>query len=110
MTKYQDGVPCEHVGCLSHRSHPCEVCGRIGGITPRIKYHALSDARPHSGDVVLVLYRSRVTVGYYLREENHEEGQLIATYDQWYILSSVDDEFEPADEPPTHWQSLPDLR
>lgn len=26
-----DGVPCDHVGCLSHISHPCESCGRIGG-------------------------------------------------------------------------------
>ncbi len=26
-----DGVPCRHPGCLSHISHPCEGCGRIGG-------------------------------------------------------------------------------
>ena len=29
-----DGVPCDHLGCLSHISHPCEVCGRIGGKRP----------------------------------------------------------------------------
>ena len=31
-----DGVPCDHRGCLSHISHPCESCGRIGGkrLTP----------------------------------------------------------------------------
>lgn len=29
--KYNDGQPCEHKGCLSHISHPCEGCGRIGG-------------------------------------------------------------------------------
>jgi hypothetical protein len=29
-----NGVPCDHPGCLSHRSHPCEGCGRVGGITP----------------------------------------------------------------------------
>lgn len=28
---YKDGVPCGHPGCLSHVSHPCECCGRIGG-------------------------------------------------------------------------------
>lgn len=28
----KDGEPCYHKGCLSHRTHPCEVCGRIGGI------------------------------------------------------------------------------
>lgn len=27
-----DGVPCSHAGCLSHLSHPCEGCGRIGGV------------------------------------------------------------------------------
>jgi len=28
----RDGDPCHHSGCLHHISHPCEVCGRIGGI------------------------------------------------------------------------------
>jgi ethanolamine utilization protein EutP (predicted NTPase) len=27
----RDGEPCSHKGCLSHISHPCEGCGRIGG-------------------------------------------------------------------------------
>lgn len=27
----RDGVPCGHPGCLSHISHPCEGCGRVGG-------------------------------------------------------------------------------
>ena len=29
---YADGVPCNHPGCLSHVSHPCEGCGRVSGI------------------------------------------------------------------------------
>lgn len=29
---YKDGEPCNHVGCLHHVTHPCEVCGRICGI------------------------------------------------------------------------------
>lgn len=29
-----DGEPCEHPGCLSHVSHPCEGCGRKAGRTP----------------------------------------------------------------------------
>jgi hypothetical protein len=29
--KIEDGKPCSHSGCLSHISHPCEGCGRIGG-------------------------------------------------------------------------------
>jgi hypothetical protein len=28
----KDGQPCSHPGCLSHLSHPCEGCGRIGGV------------------------------------------------------------------------------
>ena len=26
-----EGQPCDHRGCLSHQSHPCEGCGRVGG-------------------------------------------------------------------------------
>ncbi len=26
---YRDGQPCKHPGCHSHRTHPCEKCGRI---------------------------------------------------------------------------------
>ena len=31
-----DGHPCEHIGCLGHRSHPCEGCGRLGGRGPLV--------------------------------------------------------------------------
>jgi hypothetical protein len=26
---FNDGEPCNHIGCRSHISHPCEGCGRI---------------------------------------------------------------------------------
>ena len=34
MTEHvlRDGEPCGHTGCLAHISHPCEGCGRIGGM------------------------------------------------------------------------------
>lgn len=32
-TSLKDGEPCDHRGCLSHVTHPCEGCGRIGGVT-----------------------------------------------------------------------------
>ena len=31
LVKLKDGDPCLHLGCLSHISHPCEGCGRLGG-------------------------------------------------------------------------------
>jgi len=31
IKELKDGEPCGHRGCLQHFSHPCEVCGRIGG-------------------------------------------------------------------------------
>lgn len=33
MIGLPDGMPCSHPGCLNHISHPCEGCGRIGGMT-----------------------------------------------------------------------------
>ena len=32
--EYKNGEPCKHRGCLNHITHPCEGCGRVGGITP----------------------------------------------------------------------------
>jgi len=31
MTNLKEGEPCNHPGCLHHRSHPCEGCGRVTG-------------------------------------------------------------------------------
>jgi hypothetical protein len=36
--RLRDGESCTHSGCLQHRSHPCEVCGRVNGAKPRGKY------------------------------------------------------------------------
>ena len=30
----RDGGPCGHSGCLSRIGHPCEGCGRVGGLGP----------------------------------------------------------------------------
>jgi hypothetical protein len=40
-----DGVPCKHPGCLSHLSHPCEGCGRIGGRSSNWPWNGLG-SRP----------------------------------------------------------------
>ena len=29
--RLEDGIPCNHPGCLSHVTHPCEGCGRTAG-------------------------------------------------------------------------------
>ena len=29
--RFKDGQPCPHNGCLNHKTHPCELCGRIQG-------------------------------------------------------------------------------
>ena len=29
----RDGEPCSHPGCLKHLTHPCEGCGRVGGVS-----------------------------------------------------------------------------
>ena len=34
LANLKDGEPCDHPGCLSHVTHPCEVCGRIAGRHP----------------------------------------------------------------------------
>lgn len=31
-SELKPGQPCDHPGCLAHQSHPCEGCGRIGGV------------------------------------------------------------------------------
>ena len=31
--KLKTKEPCSHKGCLQHRTHPCEGCGRIGGVS-----------------------------------------------------------------------------
>lgn len=28
LASYRPGIPCNHPGCASHLSHPCEGCGR----------------------------------------------------------------------------------
>jgi len=32
-SRLRDGEPCSLPGCLSHLTHPCEGCGRVGGRT-----------------------------------------------------------------------------
>jgi len=60
--------PCSHPGCLSHQTHPCEGCGRIGGyIIPEVGkkyrhkkgglYTVIGFARYSETEEDLVLYQ-----------------------------------------------------
>ena len=35
MALLRDGEPCTHPGCLSHLTHLCDGCGRVGGRSGR---------------------------------------------------------------------------
>ena len=44
LDAYQDGTSCGHIGCLNHFTHPCENCGRIGGISHEFSPETNRDA------------------------------------------------------------------
>ena len=51
LVQIGDGEPCPHPGCRSHRTHPCEVCGRIGAKGSAV---VVAGRRPRAGRVVFV--------------------------------------------------------
>ena len=69
----KDGEPCDHPGCLSHISHPCEGCGRIAGniemtqryynrsVEPRI-FIKILDPQPGYMDIAKRLLAGEITV------------------------------------------------
>ena len=54
-----DGESCDHPGCLSHVTHPCELCGRIAGLYPESQWikeleeNANLTRNPKEGDLFL---------------------------------------------------------
>jgi hypothetical protein len=50
--QFPDGVPCGHAGCLSHVSHPCDSCGRIGGRRPIYNMEDNEAAKKNRGESV----------------------------------------------------------
>jgi hypothetical protein len=51
----RDGEPCDHPQCLAHHSHPCDGCGRIGGVTDT-RTILVGEANPYGGDPAYALY------------------------------------------------------
>lgn len=50
------GVPCLHLGCLQHVSHPCEGGGRIAGGLPELTQKPVLVVNPNNLDMG-ILYR-----------------------------------------------------
>jgi hypothetical protein len=44
--------PCEHPGCLNHIFHPCEGCGRIGGMAVHRFDILKNNPELHIGDII----------------------------------------------------------
>lgn len=55
LSTLRPGDPCDHPGCLAHRSHPCEGCGRVGGLPDR-RPILVGEANPYGGDPAFALY------------------------------------------------------
>lgn len=75
--KLRDGEPCKHPGCLSHISHPCEGCGRIGG-----------RAMPMDDKTAIELLRNSLNVRVGFRQAN-EIADLIETLSANAVLGTV---------------------
>ena len=73
-----DGEPCDHRGCLSHLSHPCEGCGRIAGRSRWVLASAYCDRIPDHPF-------SRAKCGYSV-----EFIMLRATYDDDFVIRCRD--------------------
>lgn len=79
----KDGEPCNHPGCLSHVSHPCEGCGRIGGykkaMPPKTIYLQCYD---ESGNLLSALG------GVWCRDRinDNDAVYILATQELWSLL------------------------
>lgn len=98
--KLRDGEPCSHPGCLSHRSHPCEGCGRTGGVTPihlvvgagnpgAITLATIIHDLPNGPSVLAALNRRGVT-GLKLYNQFKKEASM-ASFLEWVALEYISD-------------------
>jgi len=77
----RSGEPCRHPGCLSHISHSCECCGRVGGRSLRdLLLHERVDVR---------WYGQNDYLGPYVFEVDLHEGDVFCS--QGLIVGSIRD-------------------
>lgn len=70
----REGEPCKHRGCLNHISHPCENCGRVGGMYT-LEYAVESDKYglhiTYDGDKHEIMFSGNCShCGEYFESEN----------------------------------------
>jgi len=70
----REGEPCSHRGCLNHITHPCEVCGRIGGryiLDFAIESHKYGVYITYNGDIHKIMFGGNCShCGEYFEDEN----------------------------------------
>jgi hypothetical protein len=86
--KYNDGEPCFHIGCLGHRSHLCEGCGRINGkgiiydedweTKYEVEENSMSELIKLSKQDIISNYQSKPIL---IKDNKGEE---------WYIVNDVE--------------------
>lgn len=62
--QWPEAQPCDHPGCLSHLTHPCEGCGRIGGRLAPPYYHRALDIPRCCGNCELFYMAASVCIAY----------------------------------------------
>lgn len=80
----EDGVPCSP-GCLSHRSHPCERCGRVSGMSDKF-------TKEHVIGILEEFIQS--TTGYHSEEDcivekRHKECEICIFLDKYRRIGLV---------------------
>ena len=91
----KSGVPCPHRGCLQHLTHPCEMCGRIGGVSLALDAWRVYEGVP-AGDILKAMLARITELEQYivfLDKERHE--QSIRSYYRGYPSTHDDDGFKP---------------
>lgn len=86
-SKYKDGEPCEHKGCLNHISHSCEGCGRRGGYSIkesisefRGKFYFLSNFFPCKVTIKGITYPSAEHAFVAMKTKDIEIRRQVADY------------------------------